>query len=146
MATRGALGGLNQACIDVVDILDASGMDVILIETVGVGQDEVVALRGPDAHDIVVELVVLARVLLELKCLKTPLMDHRSEGTEHLDTLTRHTMKKPCVAFYVPKGHVESVTVSKPVPKVQLPRKYGKRRLGTIPQFGPPHVLVRPRR
>ena len=53
MATRGALGGLNQACIDVVDILDASGMDVILIETVGVGQDEVDIIRVSDLNVVV---------------------------------------------------------------------------------------------
>ncbi len=41
MATRGHLGGLAVATNDVVHILDAYGMDIILIETVGVGQDEV---------------------------------------------------------------------------------------------------------
>lgn len=41
MATRGTLGGLARASLDAVDILDAGGYDVILIETVGVGQDEV---------------------------------------------------------------------------------------------------------
>ncbi|HYB54257.1 MAG TPA: nucleoside-triphosphatase, partial [Thermoanaerobaculia bacterium] len=41
MATRGALGGLARATWDAVDILDAAGFEVILIETVGVGQDEV---------------------------------------------------------------------------------------------------------
>ena len=41
MATRGHLGGLARATNDVVDVMDAAGKDVILIETVGVGQDEV---------------------------------------------------------------------------------------------------------
>lgn len=41
LATRGALGGLARAALDTADILDAAGFDVILIETVGVGQDEV---------------------------------------------------------------------------------------------------------
>ncbi len=41
MATRGALGGLSRATADAADLLDAAGFDVILIETVGVGQDEV---------------------------------------------------------------------------------------------------------
>ncbi|MGA8258849.1 MAG: methylmalonyl Co-A mutase-associated GTPase MeaB [Arenicellales bacterium] len=41
MATRGALGGLARASLDAVDVLDAAGFDIILIETVGVGQDEV---------------------------------------------------------------------------------------------------------
>jgi len=41
MATRGALGGMARATLDAVDILDVAGFDYILIETVGVGQDEV---------------------------------------------------------------------------------------------------------
>jgi len=45
MATRGSLGGLARATADVTTVLDASGRDVILIETVGVGQDEVDVVR-----------------------------------------------------------------------------------------------------
>lgn len=41
MATRGSLGGLARATRDVVKVLDAFGKDVIIVETVGVGQDEV---------------------------------------------------------------------------------------------------------
>lgn len=48
MATRGILGGLSQAARDVSRILDASGKDVILIETVGVGQDEIEVVRASD--------------------------------------------------------------------------------------------------
>lgn len=40
LATRGALGGLSRSAADVVRVLDAWGADVILVETVGVGQDE----------------------------------------------------------------------------------------------------------
>ncbi len=45
MATRGSLGGLARTTADVTTVLDASGRDVILIETVGVGQDEVDIVR-----------------------------------------------------------------------------------------------------
>jgi LAO/AO transport system kinase len=45
MATRGSLGGLARATADVATVLDASGRDIILIETVGVGQDEVEIVR-----------------------------------------------------------------------------------------------------
>jgi LAO/AO transport system kinase len=48
MATRGALGGLNQSARDVAKILDAAGKDFVLIETVGVGQDEVEVVRTAD--------------------------------------------------------------------------------------------------
>ena len=49
MATRGQLGGLAPTTHDVVSILDAAGCDVVLIETVGVGQDEVEVARLADA-------------------------------------------------------------------------------------------------
>ncbi len=41
MATRGALGGLAAATADIVTVFDAAGMDVVIVETVGAGQDEV---------------------------------------------------------------------------------------------------------
>jgi len=41
MATRGALGGLSRATQDAIDLLDAAGFDTVIVETVGVGQDEV---------------------------------------------------------------------------------------------------------
>lgn len=52
MASRGALGGLARATADVVKVLDAYGSDVVLIETVGAGQDEVDIART--AHTTVV--------------------------------------------------------------------------------------------
>jgi LAO/AO transport system kinase len=48
MATRGTLGGLSKATADTIKILDACGKDFILIETVGVGQDEVDIVRTAD--------------------------------------------------------------------------------------------------
>lgn len=71
MATRGALGGLNQACIDVIDILDAAGMDLILIETVGVGQDEVDIIRVSDLNLV----VLLPGMGDEIQAMKAGLME-----------------------------------------------------------------------
>ena len=48
MATRGSLGGLARATADVATVLDASGRDLVVIETVGVGQDEVDIVRLAD--------------------------------------------------------------------------------------------------
>jgi LAO/AO transport system kinase len=48
MATRGSLGGLARATADVSTVLDASGRDLIMVETVGVGQDEVDIVRLAD--------------------------------------------------------------------------------------------------
>lgn len=48
MATRGNLGGLSRATADAIAILDAAGFNRILVETVGVGQDEVDIVRTAD--------------------------------------------------------------------------------------------------
>jgi len=48
MATRGSLGGVARATADVATVLDAAGRDLIMIETVGVGQDEVDIVRLAD--------------------------------------------------------------------------------------------------
>jgi LAO/AO transport system kinase len=53
MATRGNLGGLARATADVVKILDAFGKDWIIVETVGVGQDEVDIARTADTTVVV---------------------------------------------------------------------------------------------
>jgi len=54
MATRGFLGGMAKATGDVVRALDAFGKDIIIIETVGVGQDEVDIIRIADTTCLVV--------------------------------------------------------------------------------------------
>lgn len=41
LATRGCLGGMSRSTMDVVNVMDAMGMDIVIVETVGVGQDEV---------------------------------------------------------------------------------------------------------
>ena len=48
MATRGMLGGLCQAARDVVRIMDFAGRDIVIIETVGVGQDEIEVVSASD--------------------------------------------------------------------------------------------------
>jgi LAO/AO transport system kinase len=48
MATRGSLGGLARTTADVATVLDASGRDLVMIETVGVGQDEIDIVRLAD--------------------------------------------------------------------------------------------------
>ena len=53
MATRGSLGGLASTTADVATVLDASGRDLVMIETVGVGQDEVDIVRLADVTVVV---------------------------------------------------------------------------------------------
>ena len=54
LATRGHLGGLSRSTIDIVNVMDAMGKDVILIETVGVGQDEVEIVKVAHTNLVVV--------------------------------------------------------------------------------------------
>ena len=53
MATRGALGGVARASADVAQVIEASGKDIVLIETVGVGQDEIDIVRLADVTIVV---------------------------------------------------------------------------------------------
>jgi LAO/AO transport system kinase len=53
MATRGSLGGLARTTADVALVLDAAGRDLILIETVGVGQDEIDIVRLADVTVVI---------------------------------------------------------------------------------------------
>jgi LAO/AO transport system kinase len=55
LATRGCLGGLTRSTQDIINVMDAMGKDVILVETVGVGQDEVEIVHT--AHTSIVILV-----------------------------------------------------------------------------------------
>ncbi|HVG29238.1 MAG TPA: methylmalonyl Co-A mutase-associated GTPase MeaB, partial [Pyrinomonadaceae bacterium] len=53
MATRGHLGGLARASVDAVSILDAAGYAKVIVETVGVGQDEVEIVKAADVSVVV---------------------------------------------------------------------------------------------
>jgi LAO/AO transport system kinase len=53
MATRGALGGLSHTTADIATVLDASGRDLVMIETVGVGQDEIDIVRLADVTIVI---------------------------------------------------------------------------------------------
>ncbi len=55
LATRGHFGGLTQSTRSAIDVLDAMGKDVIIVETVGVGQDEVDVVRS--AHTTVIVVI-----------------------------------------------------------------------------------------
>jgi len=71
MATRGHLGGLAWATRDAVSVLEAAGKEIILVETVGVGQDEIEIIRLAD-----ISLVVLVPGMGdELQALKAGIME-----------------------------------------------------------------------
>lgn len=71
MATRGAMGGLARASRDAVDLLDAAGFDWVLVETVGVGQDEVDVVRTVDS----VVLVTVPGLGDEIQAIKAGILE-----------------------------------------------------------------------
>ena len=71
MATRGQLGGVARATGDVAAILDAAGKDVVIIETVGVGQDEIEIARTADVS----VLVLVPGTGDEIQALKAGVME-----------------------------------------------------------------------
>src|SRR3546814_242307 len=71
VSTRGALGGLAAACIEMVDVLQAFGFDHILVETVGVGQSEVEIAALADTT----LLVLVPEAGDEIQALKSGLME-----------------------------------------------------------------------
>src|SRR3990170_2625328 len=54
LATRGHMWGLSRSTIDIVNVMDAMGKDVVIIETVGVGQDEVEIVKVAHTNLVVV--------------------------------------------------------------------------------------------
>ncbi|MBM7095553.1 methylmalonyl Co-A mutase-associated GTPase MeaB [Bacillus sp. H-16] len=53
MGTRGSLGGLSEACKDAIRLMDASGLDIVIVETVGVGQSELDIMKIADTIALV---------------------------------------------------------------------------------------------
>jgi LAO/AO transport system kinase len=90
MATRGSLGGLARTTADVATVLDASGRDLIMIETVGVGQDEVDVVRLAD----ITILILVPGMGDDVQTIKAGIMEiadifviNKSdrEGAEHVE-------------------------------------------------------------
>ena len=71
MATRGHLGGLTKASGEAIAILEASGKDIVLVETVGVGQDEVEVVKFAD----IILVVLIPGVGDEIQAFKAGLME-----------------------------------------------------------------------
>ena len=90
MATRGSLGGLSQKAGDAVKLMDAFGFDIIIIETVGVGQSEVDIVKTADTTMVVVipgmgdDIQAIKAGILEIGDLFTINKAYR-EGTDKLN-------------------------------------------------------------
>ena len=92
MATRGSLGGLSQKAGDAVKLMDAYGFDVIIVETVGVGQSEVDIVKTADTTMVVVipgmgdDIQAIKAGILEIGDLFTINKADR-EGTDKLNMM-----------------------------------------------------------
>ena len=108
MATRGSLGGLARGTLEAVDVLDASGFDVVLIETVGVGQDEVEVARaahttvvvsapglGDDIQAIKAGILEIADIHVVSKCDRPDAEPHDCRPQEHARARCRAHRGKP---------------------------------------------------
>jgi LAO/AO transport system kinase len=71
LATRGALGGLSQAAGDAIHVLEAMGKDIIIVETVGIGQQELDIIHH--AHSVIV--VLLPGMGDEIQTMKAGIME-----------------------------------------------------------------------
>jgi LAO/AO transport system kinase len=117
MATRGALGGLARATSDAVDVLDVAGFDVVLIETVGVGQDEVDIVKaaetiavvlvpglGDDIQAIKAGILEIGDVFIVNKADREGADRLAAELSMMLDLSSAHGWRPPIVRTVAPRG------------------------------------------
>ncbi len=116
MATRGKLGGLARSTVELSLLLDAAGFDTILIETVGVGQDEVdiagvadvtvvvlVPGLGDDVQAIKAGIIEIADVLVVNKA-DLPGADRLEEELRAMQSLTKTSQPAPIVRVIASQG------------------------------------------
>lgn len=98
MATRGATGGMARATLDAVDIMDVAGFDTVIIETVGVGQDEVEIVRA--SHTTIVvsapglgdEIQAIKAGILEIADIHVVSKSDRSDANRTMTDLKQMLM------------------------------------------------------
>jgi LAO/AO transport system kinase len=119
MATRGSLGGIAQKTASVVQVFDAAGYEIVIIETVGAGQSEVDVARL--AHTtIVVEAPGLGDEIQAIKAgileIADVLVINKADrpGVEHTERALRSTLELAHPTKRVFRHHGQSMTVSAP--------------------------------
>lgn len=120
MATRGATGGMARAALDAVDLLDVAGYRTIILETVGVGQDEVEVAHASDTTVVVSapglgdEIQAIKAGVLEIADIHVVSKCDRDDANRTLtdlrQMLTLGTMVGPRRAWAVPVVGVSSYT------------------------------------
>jgi LAO/AO transport system kinase len=154
MATRGVMGGMARATMDAVDILDVGGFDTVIIETVGVGQDEVEIAKASDTTVVVSapglgdEIQAIKAGMLEIadihvvsKCDRSDanrtLMDIKQMLTLGALTSERTEWRVPVVGIssYTGEGFEELIEALERHRSVALETEAGRRRRVAIAQF-----------
>ncbi len=154
MATRGTVGGMARATMDAVDILDAGGFETIIIETVGVGQDEVEIAKASDTTVVVSapglgdEIQAIKAGMLEIADVHVVSKVDRSDANRTLtdlkQMLTLGAMTSEASEWRVPvvgissytgAGFDELVDALERHRKVAVDSEFGRRRRVAIAQF-----------
>lgn len=120
MATRGATGGMARAALDAVDLLDVAGYQTIILETVGVGQDEVEVAHASDTTVVVSapglgdEIQAIKAGILEIADIHVVSKCDRDDANRALtdlkQMLTLGTVVGPKRAWAIPVVGVSSYT------------------------------------
>jgi LAO/AO transport system kinase len=154
MATRGTVGGMARATMDAVDILDAGGFETIVIETVGVGQDEVEIAKASDTTVVVSapglgdEIQAIKAGMLEIADVHVVSKCDRSDANRTLtdlkQMLTLGAMTSEATEWRVPvigissytgTGFEELVDALERHRKLAVSSEFGRRRRVAIAQF-----------
>lgn len=109
LASRGHLGGLSRAVFKVVDVLDAAGFELIIVETVGAGQSEVEIAEiadtrvvvcppglGDDVQAIKAGILEIADILVVGKA-DLPLADKTELDLRFMLSVTKHAPRQPTI-------------------------------------------------
>jgi LAO/AO transport system kinase len=154
MATRGVMGGMARATMDAVDILDVGGFDTIVIETVGVGQDEVEIAKASDTTVVVSapglgdEIQAIKAGMLEIADVHVVSKSDRSDANRTLTDLkqmltlgaltsAKSEWQVPVVGVssYTGEGFDELIGALGRHRRVALETESGRRRRVAIAQF-----------
>ncbi len=154
MATRGTVGGMARATMDAVDILDAGGFETIVIETVGVDQDEVEIAKASDTTVVVSapglgdEIQAIKAGMLEIADVHVVSKVDRSDANRTLtdlkQMLTLGAMTSEASEWRVPvvgissytgTGFDELVDALERHRKIAVDSEFGRRRRVAIAQF-----------
>ncbi len=108
LSSRGTLGGISQATMNVVRVMDAVGFDIIIIETVGVGQDEVEIMHVADTSIVVLaagfgdEIQALKAGIMEIADIFVINKADQPDTAKYVHTIEKMILKLSPKRFWTP--------------------------------------------